>query len=82
MEAIIMATWRPESCEFEVTLGGQDCVRLETRTMCVWRNTWRLGSSEFGDAFGGPDRARLEEYWEGVNLEVVVREECAIAAKA
>jgi len=85
LEAMMVRTWRVESCEFRDTLGGCDRASLEMHFDAmierVWRFTWRLWSSEFGDALGGNDRAGLEEYYEAVNLEAVVQEGGATGAE-
>jgi len=74
VEAVIMRSWRPYMSEFRDWLGGGNPAHLKPVIERVWRYTWRLWSSEFGDAFGGHDRARLDEYFEAVNLEVIVWE--------
>jgi len=45
LEAVIMRTWRPESCEVGDTLGGCNRASLEMHLESVierdWRSTWR-----------------------------------------
>jgi hypothetical protein len=42
LKAMIVAVWRPQSCEFRDALGGRDHVNLEVVMKLVWTWTWRL----------------------------------------